>query len=99
MTGTRLPDQNNEQRSYLVARVLPTPRWTTTSVRPWTTPAGPSASACAKTRRTDGPQRRREDHQGEPMSDAGHANGGRGVVKDSRGQEVRGPAALAVPAR
>ena len=64
MTGTRLPDQNNEQRSYLVARVLPTPRWTTTSARPWTTPAGPSASACAKTRRTDGPHRRREDHQG-----------------------------------
>jgi len=26
MTGTRLPDQNNEQHSYLVARVLPTPR-------------------------------------------------------------------------
>jgi hypothetical protein len=25
MTGTRLPDQNNEQRLYLVARVLPTP--------------------------------------------------------------------------
>ena len=25
MTGARLPDQNNEQRLYLVARVLPTP--------------------------------------------------------------------------